>query len=131
MILNVDQLIHQYLGSSESIELPSFTLSPGDKILVTEPSGIGKSTLLNLVTGVQTLQQGTIELLGNNYTKLSTRQLDDLRANHMGIIFQSLNLISYLNGFENAQLGVLFSKKEVSSLQIFAKRSSESVANWA
>lgn len=111
MILNVDQLIHQYLGSSESIELPSFSLSPGDKILVTGPSGIGKSTLLNLVTGVQTLQQGTIELLGNNYSKLSTRQLDDLRANHMGIIFQSLNLIPYLNGFENAQLGVLFSKK--------------------
>lgn len=111
MILNVNQLTHQYSGSSQTIELPSLSLLPGEKVLVMGPSGSGKSTLLNLITGVQPLQQGTIELLGNHYSELSTRQLDDLRANHIGIIFQSLNLISYLNGFENAQLGVLFSKK--------------------
>lgn len=110
MILNVDRVTHQYFGSSQAIKLPNFTLSCGEKVLVMGPSGSGKSTLLNLVTGVQTLQQGTIELLGYNYVDLSTRQLDRLRADHMGVIFQALNLIPYLNGFENAQLGVRFSQ---------------------
>jgi len=75
------------------------------------PSGSGKSTLLNLVTGVQSLQQGTITLLGQSYSELSSRQLDRIRADHMGVIFQALNLIPYLNGFDNAQLGVQFLRK--------------------
>ncbi|CAI8185591.1 MAG: putative ABC transporter ATP-binding protein [Marinobacterium sp. xm-d-530] len=111
MILSFDQVIHRYSGSSEAIELPSFTLSPGEKILVIGPSGSGKSTLLNLVTGVQPLQQGDITLLEHSYANLSARQLDCIRADHMGVIFQALNLIPYLNGFDNAQLGVQFSNK--------------------
>ena len=111
MILSFDQVTHLYSGSSEPIELPSFTLSPGEKVLVMGPSGSGKSTLLNLVTGVQALQQGGITLLGQSYAELSSRQLDRIRADHMGVIFQALNLIPYLNGFDNAQLGVQFSKK--------------------
>ncbi len=75
------------------------------------PSGSGKSTLLNLVTGAQPLQSGSIELLDYHYATLSARQLDRLRADHIGIIFQSLNLVPYLNGFDNALLGLQFSKR--------------------
>ena len=81
----------------------------GEKIVLVGPSGSGKSTLLNLLSGVLPIQTGSIRLLGQQYSNLSPIQLDKMRANHIGIIFQSLNLIPYLSGFENAVLGLEFS----------------------
>lgn len=78
-------------------------------MLIMGPSGVGKSTFLNLLTGVLPLQQGDIRVKGCSYQGLSRRQLDRIRADHFGIIFQTLNLIPYLSGRDNAALGVQFS----------------------
>lgn len=72
-------------------------------------SGSGKSTLLNLITGVLPLQTGSIQLKEFKYEQLSGRDLDAVRADRIGVIFQSLNLIPYLTALENAQLGLQFS----------------------
>lgn len=108
MILETTALSYDF-GSGEKIQFPDLQVTAGEKIVLVGPSGSGKSTLLNLLSGVLPIQTGSIRLLGQRYSNLSPIQLDKMRANHIGIIFQSLNLIPYLSGFDNAVLGLEFS----------------------
>ena len=110
MILETQQLTYQY-ASGKTLCFPDIQLHAGEKILIVGPSGSGKSTCLNLLSGVLPSQTGTITLNGQNYTTQTRHQLDQLRADHIGIIFQSLNLIPYLSGFENAKLSLRFSEE--------------------
>lgn len=57
------------------------------------PSGSGKSTLLNLIGGVLIPQQGEIDFLGVDLTKLDSEARDQFRGDHMGFIFQMFNLL--------------------------------------
>jgi putative ABC transport system ATP-binding protein len=109
LILETTALSYDF-GSGKELQFPDLQITAGEKIIVVGPSGSGKSTFLNLLSGVLPIQTGSIRLLGNSYRDLSPIQLDTVRANHIGIIFQSLNLIPYLSGFDNAFLGLEFSK---------------------
>ncbi len=78
-------------------------------MLIHGPSGCGKSTFLNLLSGMLTPQKGEICMLGQDITKLSSRQQDHFRAQHTAYIFQQFNLIPYLNAIENIELESQFS----------------------
>jgi len=109
LIVETNALSYDY-GSGEKIPFPDLKVAAGEKIALVGASGSGKSTFLNLLSGVLPIQSGSIRLLGHSYNDLSPLQLDKIRADHIGVIFQSLNLIPYLTGFENAVLGLEFSK---------------------
>ena len=109
MILETNALCYDY-GSGEKLQFPDLEVAAGEKIALVGASGCGKSTFLNLLSGVLPIQSGSIQLLDQSYKDLSPIQLDKIRADHIGIIFQSLNLIPYLTGFENAVLGLEFSR---------------------
>lgn len=83
-------------------------IAPGEKVFLHGASGSGKSTLLNLMAGVVSPQSGSINLLGTELTRLSNRQRDQFRAQHMGIIFQQFNLIPYLNCADNLRMRIEF-----------------------
>lgn len=68
----------------------SFTLAPGERVLILGPSGSGKSTLLNLLSGLQRADSGRVTL---GDAPIS----DAVRQRHFGIVFQSLRLISALS----------------------------------
>lgn len=74
------------------------------------PSGTGKSTLLNLVSGIDRPDSGTITVDGIELTKLSRSQLADWRAANLGYIFQAHNLIPVLTAYENVELPTLLLK---------------------
>ena len=78
-----------------------------DFISLMGPSGTGKSTLLNLVAGIDRPDSGTITVAGTEVTRLSRSQLADWRAAHLGYIFQTHNLIPVLTAYENVELPVL------------------------
>ena len=79
----------------------------GEFVSLMGSSGSGKSTLLNLVAGIDTPTEGRILVRGTDITKLSRTQLAHWRAEHVGYVFQMINLIPVLTAYENVELPLL------------------------
>jgi putative ABC transport system ATP-binding protein len=86
------------------------TMSVGDGEFVTivGRSGSGKSTLMSLIGGLEQPTSGSIQVNGQNITRLSGRQLNGYRAHAVGFVFQSYNLIPNLTAAENVMLPMEF-----------------------
>ena len=74
------------------------------------PSGSGKSTLLNLIAGLDRPSGGTIEVDGKGIDKMSEAELARWRADHVGFVFQSYNLLPVLTAVENVELPLLLTR---------------------
>lgn len=88
----------------------SLEIHEGEFVSLMGPSGTGKSTLLNLVSGIDRPDSGTITVGGTEVTRLSRSQLADWRAANLGYIFQTHNLIPVLTAYENVELPTLLLK---------------------
>ena len=95
-------------GSNSILDLDSITVKEGEMAFLFGPSGSGKSTLLELLAGILKSQSGTLKVAGQDLPSLTDVQLDRYRAENVGYIFQSFNLIPYLSVTENIQLPYLF-----------------------
>jgi putative ABC transport system ATP-binding protein len=82
----------------------NFTIEEGQFISVVGPSGSGKTTLLSMLGGLLTPTGGTIVVNGKQVEKLSSRQRQEYRRDHVGFIFQANNLLSFLTARENLLL---------------------------
>ena len=74
------------------------------------PSGSGKSTLLNLIAGLDRPTSGTITISGKRIDSMSEGELARWRANTIGFVFQSYNLLPVLTAVENVELPLLLTK---------------------
>lgn len=74
------------------------------------PSGSGKSTLLNLIAGLDRPSSGSIEVDGKAVEKMSEAELARWRADHVGFVFQSYNLLPVLTAVENVELPLLLTR---------------------
>jgi len=79
-------------------------LCVGDYVAVMGESGIGKSTLLNLVAGLDSADEGTIQLDGLELTTLDDDALTALRRKRMGFVFQAFHVLPYLTVAQNVAL---------------------------
>ena len=79
----------------------------GNMVSVMGPSGCGKTTLLNCLSGLDELDGGEVLIDGDPISKMSDRKRTRFRAEKMGFIFQSYNLIPVLSGVENVELPLL------------------------
>ena len=75
----------------------------GERVALMGPSGSGKSTLLNCICGIEPLDSGEISLGGNSLSNLSNHELDKLRREKIGYVFQSFHLLPTLSAFENIE----------------------------
>ena len=75
----------------------------GERVGLMGPSGSGKSTLLNCICGIETVDEGEIRVDGKNLGKLTSRELERLRREKVGYVFQSFHLLPTLNAFENVE----------------------------
>jgi putative ABC transport system ATP-binding protein len=82
----------------------SFELQRGEMVALMGPSGSGKSTLLGIVAGLDRPTSGQIVLDGTEISNVPERRLAALRAQKVGMVFQSYNLIPTLTALENVQL---------------------------
>lgn len=109
---------YKWQGAQQALlSIEAFELKSGDKVFLSGPSGSGKTTLLSLIGGVLLPSQGSIEILGKNICDLSGSQRDQIRADHIGFIFQQFNLLPYLSVLENVQLPLRFSKTRLEKLE--------------
>jgi len=85
----------------------SFTIDEGDFVCLMGASGCGKTTLLNLVAGIDRPTDGRIVVAGTEITRLSRAGLARFRANNIGYIFQTHQLMPVLTAYENVELPLL------------------------
>lgn len=96
--------LSQRFGSQWVFDRYDLTLHQGDHRLLLGRSGAGKTTLVNLITGLLTPNAGEIDIDGEAMTGRSAAQRDDLRRRKIGIVFQSLRLVSALDVHANLAL---------------------------
>ena len=83
----------------------------GEFTAIKGPSGSGKTTLLNMLGGLDTPNEGYIDINGTNITELRGNKLIDFRLHNIGFVFQSYNLIPVLTARENIEFIMLLQKR--------------------
>ena len=103
----VDNLSHAF-GQGEMrrevLQKISFSIEPGEVVLLTGPSGCGKTTLLTLIGALRTVQQGQVSVLGQSLDGAGRRRRQQVRR-RIGMIFQGHNLLRCLTAEQNVQMG--------------------------
>ena len=103
----VDNLSHAF-GQGEMrrevLQNISFSIEPGEVVLLTGPSGCGKTTLLTLIGALRTVQQGEVSVLGESLNGAGRRRRQQVRR-RIGMIFQGHNLLRCLTAEQNVQMG--------------------------
>ncbi len=87
-----------------------FRIAVGDFLVINGPSGSGKSTLLNLLAGIDRPTAGSVYLEQQSLDKLSDSKRTILRRDHIGLIFQSFELIPVLTAGENVEYPLILQK---------------------
>lgn len=87
----------------------SFELRSGEQVALVGSSGGGKTTLLNSIAGITTIEEGSILIDGVDISKLSEPSRDCFRAQRIGIVFQTFHLLPAFTALENVLLGMSFS----------------------
>jgi putative ABC transport system ATP-binding protein len=105
----VRDLVFGWRRDAVTLDLPELEIARGEKVFLKGPSGSGKSTLLGLIAGVLKARTGSVNVLGEDLTRLSGARRDALRADRIGVIFQMFNLLPYLSVLGNVALPCRFS----------------------
>jgi len=105
----------------------------GEIIAIMGPSGCGKTTLLNCLSGLDTIDSGEILIDGSDINRLSDNQKTEFRARRMGFVFQFYNLLPVLSAVENVELPLLVSGIGVKETRTRSMAALEQVhlADWA
>ena len=112
MAIQLSNVLFSYPEKTQSptLNIKAWSLEKGEHVFLSGPSGCGKSTLLNILNGFLPCTAGDITVFGQRLDKMSRRQRDAFRTNHIGYVFQQFNLIPYLNAIDNIRLARYFAK---------------------
>ena len=96
--------------SYQAISNLTFEVNKGEFVVIVGPSGAGKTTILNLLGGMDKATSGQILVDGQDVAKYSERQLTQYRRDDIGFVFQFYNLVQNLTALENVELATQISK---------------------
>lgn len=91
------------------LEIDRFELAAGEQAVLVGRSGCGKTTLLHIIAGISRPNEGRVMLNGVDLARLPEAARDRFRANHIGYVFQTFNLLPGFSALENVMLGMAFS----------------------
>jgi ABC-type lipoprotein export system ATPase subunit len=113
VIIEAQQVKKIYRMGQQRVEALNgidMAIEAGEMVAIMGPSGCGKTTLLNCLSGLDTIDEGNIFIQGDNLRELSDNERTTYRAQHMGFIFQDFNLLPVLSAVENVELPLLISR---------------------
>lgn len=99
----------------------SFTVGKGEFAVVVGPSGAGKTTVLNILGGMDTASSGSIIVDGSDITEYNRRQLTAYRRDEIGFVFQFYNLIPNLTAVENVELALQICKDPLDAREVLGE----------
>jgi putative ABC transport system ATP-binding protein len=103
------------------------TIADGDRLVIQGPTGGGKSTLLQMLGGLDRPTAGSVDLDGTDLAKLSEARLTKVRSENIGFVFQSFNLIPTLTAQENVETALVPMRLKASQRRQRAAEALESV----
>ena len=106
-IISVEHLFKSVTDSTGTLDILrdiDFALKPQETVAIVGASGSGKSTLLSIMAGLDTPTRGTVRLAGQDLFSLDEDARAGLRAQQVGFVFQSFQLLGNLNALENVML---------------------------
>jgi putative ABC transport system ATP-binding protein len=106
MNLEIQQLAKHY-GDSPVFSNICLSLAPGEFVAIVGESGVGKSTLLNCMAGLDSWDHGSVYLQGHNLGELNDEQRALLRRRHVGFVFQAFHVLPHLDVAQNVGLPLL------------------------
>ena len=114
-IIVVRDLVKRFNDRVEVLDGLAFSIEAGDFVAVYGKSGCGKTTLLNILGGLDRPTAGSVSIDGEEIADMSEDDLAHLRLNKIGFVFQDYNLIQDITVRENLMLPLRFSKQKSSS----------------
>lgn len=115
MLLHLTNLKKSYLEANGHVlpilDIPRFSLDAGEQMVLLGPSGCGKTTFLHVIAGISGADSGDIVLDGIPLSRLSEAGRDRLRADKLGYVFQTFNLLPAFTALENVLLGMTFCRR--------------------
>ncbi len=95
-----------------------FSIKEGEFVIIVGPSGAGKTTVLNILGGMDTSSEGSIHVAGTNIADYTERQLTKYRRDEIGFVFQFYNLVQNLTAKENVELASQICKEPLDAEQV-------------
>jgi putative ABC transport system ATP-binding protein len=95
-----------------------FSIQKGEFVVIVGPSGAGKTTVLNLLGGMDTATSGKMVVDGEEITKFNATQLTKYRRNDIGFVFQFYNLVPNLTALENVELASQICKNPLDAKEV-------------
>ena len=109
LVENVKKSYREPDGSRLAIlDIPQLAVAAGEQVVIRGRSGGGKTTLLNAIAGLTTVDDGRIAINGTDITRVPEVGRDRFRARHIGFVFQTFNLLAGFSALENVLLGMTF-----------------------
>src|SRR5687767_2893732 len=90
------------------LDVEQFALAAGEQAVLVGRSGSGKTTLLHIIAGISRPDTGLVQVDGTDITRLPEAGLDRFRADKIGYVFQTFNLLPGFSALENVMLGMAF-----------------------
>jgi len=90
------------------LDIKEFRVAAGEQVVLMGRSGCGKTTLLHVIAGISRPDSGLVEVNGIDITRLSEAGRDRFRADKIGYVFQTFNLLAGFSALENVMLGMTF-----------------------
>jgi putative ABC transport system ATP-binding protein len=102
----------------KAVDDVSFSIDKGEFVVILGASGAGKSTILNLLGGMDQVTEGSVYVDGSEISKYDKRMLTKYRRDDIGFVFQFYNLVQNLNAVENVELAVEICKNPMNPVKV-------------